>query len=155
MKTTAKQIGVLLLSGAVLAVVANLVHPQGVPWMQDWSNQTESQALELGISMMPLTVVQELFHAREAIFIDARPATDYRKGHIPGAVSIPFEELNSHFPQLAELYDSEAALVVYCSSRVCDDALLLAAEMKTMGLDADLFIDGFDSWKKHGGRVEP
>ena len=154
MKTTLKQIGMILLAGGFLAFMANSFHPRKIPWIQDWSNQIERQAKEHGVMMVSLHVARELFDSGDAVFIDARSETAFAKGHIPGAASIPFEQLDMYVLQLVELVDTGDAFVVYCRNRNCDDALLLAAEIRILGGDAVLFADGYDSWKKHGGRTE-
>jgi rhodanese-related sulfurtransferase len=154
MKTVAKQIAMILLASGLLAVAANLIHPRRISWIQDWSNQVETRAGELDVKLVSLAVAMEMFQAADTAFVDARPRADYITGHIPGAVSIPFERLDDLFPQLAQLIGSGDALVVYCSSRICDDALLLAGEINALGGDAVLFIDGYDGWLKVGGEVE-
>ena len=155
MKTTLKQIAMILLASGLLAATANLIHSRPIPWIQDWSNQVETRAGERDVKLISLAVALEMFHSSDAVFVDARPRADYMRGHIPGAVSIPFGQLDGHFLQLVQLIESGEALVVYCSNRICDDALLLAGEIKTLGGEAVLFIDGYDSWLKYGGEVQP
>ena len=155
MKATAKQIGYILLVSGVVAVVANSVHPRRIPWMQDWSMQVETQAEEQGIQVIPLSDALGKFHSAEAVFVDARPADHYARGHIPGAVSVPFDQFDAFFPVIIDLIDSGRELVVYCTDRECDDALLLATELQHMEYsNVVLYVDGFEFWKKHGGGVE-
>ncbi|MBN2163742.1 MAG: rhodanese-like domain-containing protein [Pontiellaceae bacterium] len=155
MKTTIRQIGLILFVSGFLAVLANTVHPRKIPWVQDWSHQVESRAKDLRIRVVPFSGAKKLHADEEALFVDARSETDYTAGHIPDAVSLPFEALDEHFEQIMEWTDSDQELVVYCSNRECDDALLLSAELKSMGVsNLTLFIDGFDSWKTFGEAVE-
>jgi len=95
-------------------------------------------------------------HKQEAHrFIDARPSEEYTLGHIPGALSLPFQTLDDHFETVGTLLDSKEPFIIYCSHRDCDDALLLAVELKNMGsTHLMLYIDGFELWKKYGGAVE-
>ena len=152
MKATAKQIGYILLASAALSVGVNVVHPRRIPWVQDWSRQVEAQAVKQDIKVIPLTVALERFRFGEALFVDARSAGHFAQGHIPGAVSVPFEQFDELFPALADLIDSGRELVVYCSNRACDDALLLASRLKEIGSSNPvLYIDGFEMWEKHGG----
>jgi rhodanese-related sulfurtransferase len=152
MKTTAKQIGIILLASAVVAVVANRLHPQRIPWVQDWSRQVEAQAVKQDIKVIPLTVALGKLRSGESIFVDARSGDHFAQGHIPGAVSVPFDRFDELFSVLVDLIDSGRELVVYCRNRECDDALLLAIELRAMGCsNAVLYIDGFDFWKEHGG----
>lgn len=155
-KIIAKQIGIILLASTVLAGVSNLVHPRRIPWVQDWSHQVETKAAEQEIPIISLATAMEKATRRTAAFIDARSASEFAKGHIPGAVSIPFDSFDDHFPTILELLDAGDQLVVYCRNRECDDALLLAAELTAMGgTDIVLYVDGFEHWSKNGGEVEP
>jgi rhodanese-related sulfurtransferase len=154
-KPTTRRIGILLLAGGVLAVVANGIRPQGIPWVQDWSRYVEAKAAKQGIRVIPLSVALEKFQSLEATFVDARSADEFADGHVSGAVSIPFQSLEEHFPALGSLVDSGRELVVYCSNRECDDALLLAIELQAMGAKRlVLYVDGFDLWQEYGGAVE-
>lgn len=155
MKTTAKQIGIIVLASAVLAVVYNAVQPRRIPWVQDWSQQVESKATQKGIRIIPLAAVADRISASNVVFIDARTRDEYAKGHIQGAISVPFGNIDERYSVIANLIDSGMELIVYCSNRECDDALLLASELKKMGCsNIAIFIDGFDSWVSHGGEVE-
>ena len=152
MKTTAKQIIVILLVSGVVTVVTNSLHPRRIPWVQDWSGQVEAQAVKQDIKVIPLAIALGKHRSGESIFIDARSADHFAQGHISGAVSVPFDRFDDSVPFIIELIDSGKELVVYCSSRVCDDALLLARELRALGCsNAGLYIDGFDLWEKHGG----
>ncbi len=156
MKSTTQRIGTILLAGGVLAGVVNGVHPRRIPWVQDWSRYVESRAAKQKIPVIPLSVALKKFQDSEAVFVDARPAEEFTAGHVPGAVSIPFQSLEDFFPTLGKLADSGKELVVYCSNRECDDGLLLATELRSMGAERLLlFVDGFDLWKKYGGEVAP
>ncbi|MBN2684731.1 MAG: rhodanese-like domain-containing protein [Pontiellaceae bacterium] len=157
MLSTIKQIGIILLISAVLAGVANCVLPQKIPWVQKRSDQVEIKAKEQNQKIIGFAQAQEKFRAQSAIFVDARTAEEFGKGHIPGAVSLPFAHFNDeeYFMTTLDLADSGKELVVYCSSRECDDGRLLATELETLGCaNVILFIDGFDGWENAGGEVE-
>jgi rhodanese-related sulfurtransferase/DNA-binding transcriptional ArsR family regulator len=79
----------------------------------------------------------------QATVIDVRPAQEYAAGHIPGAVSIPVEELAD---RLAELpLDQE--IVAYCRGAYCvlahDAVRLLTAH----GRSARRLADGMLEWR--------
>jgi rhodanese-related sulfurtransferase len=155
MNVTVKRIGIILLAGAVAAVMANSMHPRRIPWVQDWSGQVEARAGEQGIRVISLIDALGKLHSAEAVFVDARPVEHFTRGHIPGAVSVPFDQFDAFFPVMADLIDSGRELVMYCTNRECDDALLLAIELQNMGCsNVVLFVDGFEFWKKHRGGVE-
>ncbi len=81
--------------------------------------------------------------AKEAVVLDVRPAVEYAAGHIPGAVSIPIEELRA---RLAEL-PADQEIVAYCRGRFCAFAhdavrLLTAHERRALRLE-----DGMLEWR--------
>ncbi|MBN2702938.1 MAG: rhodanese-like domain-containing protein [Pontiellaceae bacterium] len=157
MRSTITQIGIILLISAVLAGVANCVHPRKIPWVEKHSDQVESRAKEQNQKIIGVAQAQEKFRAKSAVFVDARTAEEFSKGHIPGAISLPFAHFTDEefFMTTLDLVDSGKELVVYCSSRECDDGRLLAAELETLGsTNVILFIDGFDGWENAGGEVE-
>ena len=151
MKTTLKQIGILLLFSGVVSFLANCVHPQGIPWVRSWSNHIEAKARSARISVIPLTAAREKHQTAEVVFIDARSAASYQSGHISGAVSVPSESFAAQLSMLEGLIDSGKELVIYCGSRTCDDALLLAMKLQAIGAKrVTLYIDGFDVWQEFG-----
>jgi hypothetical protein len=45
-----------------------------------------------------------------AVFVDARPESDYERRHIPGALSIPLDEVGRRMDEL----DPQAWIITYC-----------------------------------------
>jgi len=57
----------------------------------------------------------------EAIWIDARPAVDFDRDHVPGAILLNEDRWNELLPQfLQEQWSPEKKIVVYCSSESCN-----------------------------------
>lgn len=56
--------------------------------------------------------VRELVE-RGALLVDVRTPLEFSEGHLPGALNIPVEELES---RLAELGDGRKGIVLYCRS---------------------------------------
>jgi rhodanese-related sulfurtransferase len=81
--------------------------------------------------------------AGQVAAVDVRPREEYAAGHIPGAVSIPLDELPD---RLAELPDDQE-VVAYCRGAYCvlahDAVRLLAAE----GRPARRLADGMLEWR--------
>ncbi|MCA1655323.1 MAG: metalloregulator ArsR/SmtB family transcription factor [Pseudonocardiaceae bacterium] len=84
--------------------------------------------------------------AGEAIVLDVRPAEEYAAGHIPGAVSIPLDELAERLDELPADLD----IVAYCRSSYCvfshDAVRLLTAR----GHRALRLEDGVIEWQRAG-----
>ncbi|MCZ6793672.1 MAG: rhodanese-like domain-containing protein [Planctomycetota bacterium] len=89
-----------------------------------------------------------------SFFIDARPPADYRKGHVPGAVSIP-----AFGPRIEEkiqaLLDREVVVtaepvVVYCTrSKDCEASRIVCTQLRNFEfLDISIYDGGFPEWNE-------
>ncbi len=95
------------------------------------------------------------FHAgRGAAFVDARSAEEYAEGHIPGAVSLPFDDVYKK-PELAKAFDEKGLpIIVYCGGGDCDLARTLAYALIEAGHKRVLvFKDGLPGWAAAGHAV--
>ena len=82
----------------------------------------------------------------EVVVLDVRPAEEYAAGHIPGAVSVPVDQLAD---RLAEL-PADVEVVAYCRGAYCvlaHDAVRLLSER---GRSARKLVDGMLEWQLAG-----
>jgi rhodanese-related sulfurtransferase/DNA-binding transcriptional ArsR family regulator len=90
--------------------------------------------------------LQRLAKTRRVTVLDVRPREEYAGGHIPGALSIPLDELAE---RLHELPDSKQ-IVAYCRGAYCvlahDAVRLLIAH----GRAATRLADGMLEWRLAG-----
>jgi len=80
------------------------------------------------------------------IVLDVRPEPEYRAGHLPGARSVPIDELQA---RLGELPPGRE-IVAYCRGPYCvfaDEAVQLLRER---GFQARRFTHGFPDWQVAG-----
>jgi rhodanese-related sulfurtransferase/DNA-binding transcriptional ArsR family regulator len=75
--------------------------------------------------------------------LDVRPREEYAAGHIPGAVSIPLDELAD---RLAELPD-DGQIVAYCRGAYCVLAHDAVRLLRAHGRDATRLVDGMLEWR--------
>lgn len=84
--------------------------------------------------------------AGEVVVLDVRPAVEYAAGHIPGAVSIPLDELRARLDELP----SDMEIVAYCRGSYCvfsHDAVRL---LTAAGRRAVRLTDGIVEWRQAG-----
>jgi rhodanese-related sulfurtransferase len=84
------------------------------------------------------------------IVLDVRPETEFRAGHIPGAVSAPLDSLEL----VAEKLPRRREIVAYCRGPYCvysDEALRL---LHDNGFQARRLSEGFPEWRAAGYPVE-
>lgn len=77
---------------------------------------------------------------------DVRPGAEFEAGHVPGAVSVPPEEIDRHLDEVPE----DAEVVAYCRGRFCvfaDDAVRALVERDRR---ARRLEDGFPEWRRAG-----
>lgn len=86
----------------------------------------------------------------EVTVLDVRPEEEYRAGHIPGALSVPLEELER---RLAEL-PPDREIVAYCRGPYCVLAVEAVRLLRARGFVAVRMEDGVPDWRARGLPVE-
>jgi len=82
--------------------------------------------------------------------LDVRPAEEFAAGHVPGAINVPLNELESYLDKL----DTEQEIVAYCRGPHCVLAFDAVAKAREKGKKARRLEDGFPEWKLAGMPVE-
>jgi len=84
--------------------------------------------------------------------VDVLSEESYKEGHIPGAINIPFGNLES----LAERYlDRKDTIVVYCGSYSCQASTKATRKLLEMGYENTLdFKAGKRGWQHAGLGLE-
>jgi rhodanese-related sulfurtransferase len=83
---------------------------------------------------------------QEVVVIDVRPVEEYRSGHIPGAISMPLDELPNRITELSDGRD----IVAYCRGPYCVLAPEAVALLRRRGLPARRLQDGLPEWRLAG-----
>jgi rhodanese-related sulfurtransferase/DNA-binding transcriptional ArsR family regulator len=87
--------------------------------------------------------LQRLGETTPLTVLDVRPREEYAAGHIPGAVSIPLDELAD---RLAEIPD-DGQIVAYCRGAYCVLAHDAVRLLRAHGRDATRLVDGMFEWR--------
>lgn len=145
------QIPALIILSGLLALGFNHWRSDGIPLVGDWSVETRfsdtgGQALVIGLEQ-----AAQLFEQNEALFVDARPENLYFQGHIRGALSLPVEEVNRYFAEIADKLDVSKPIITYCDGETCDLSHELALFLKEMGFeDVRVLVNGWTVWQQAG-----
>ncbi len=86
----------------------------------------------------------------DVVVLDVRPEDEYAAGHLPGARSLPIDELESHLDDL----DPDAEIIAYCRGPYClfaDEAVEL---LRQRGFQARRMEGGLPDWRIAGYQVE-
>src|SRR5262245_57487458 len=84
------------------------------------------------------------------VVVDVRPRSEYRAGHIRGALSIPVEEIGKRLDQLPVRKD----IVAYCRGPYCVMAYEAVAKLRAGGRRARRLAEGFPEWRAAGLPIE-
>jgi rhodanese-related sulfurtransferase len=86
----------------------------------------------------------------DVVVLDVRPGDEYAAGHIPGAISMPLEELDRRLEGLPE----DRPVVAYCRGPYCMYAREAVERLRSRGREAVRMEDGVLEWKEQGYPVE-
>lgn len=145
------QIPALIILSGLIALGFNHWRTDGIPIVGDWSvetrfSDTAGQTLVIGLAQ-----AVQLFEQNEALFVDARPENLFIQGHIRGAMSLPWEEVNRYFVEVADQLDVSKPVITYCDGETCDLSHELALFLKEMGFeDVHVLVNGWTVWQQAG-----
>jgi rhodanese-related sulfurtransferase len=97
----------------------------------------------------PVEVSNNLKQGTDIVVVDVREAEDYRKGHVPGAINLPYDRWSS----LAGL-TRDKLNVLYCYSQQCHLAATAAVQFAAKGYPVMEMDGGFEAWKANDLEIE-
>ena len=112
-------------------------------------------------SAAPVKVSQRDFKrlaaAQKILIVDVRPATAFRDGHIPRAISLPLER--GHWPAESDatidrLKTAVKPIVIYCACSGETLSIQAADMLSEAGVaGARVLVGGWNTWVNDGNRV--
>lgn len=82
----------------------------------------------------------------EVVILDVRPAEEFAAGHIPGALSVPLEQLDAALSRLPK----RSRIVAYCRGPYCVLAPQAVQRLRARGFNARRLVDGMPEWRLAG-----
>ena len=120
----------------------------------DMSVQNVQQAREFFAQKLayvtgPFELDGQIKRKESITVVDVRLPSDYKAGHIPGAINLP----QGKWHTLAGLSKDRTA-VIYCYSQTCKLAAAAAVEFASAGIPVVEMEGGFEAWAKNNLPVE-
>ena len=154
----------------MLGIISNALAPWGIPWIArprvlaaaPDSLLLKANGLRRGSGPdslpVPLSITlaqaKMLFDRGQAVFVDARPPYEYVEAHIPGALNIPWEEIEYYAAEVESL-PRDSTIVVYCAGESCDLSIHLGDHLAELGFGhVRVFFGGWLEWTDAGYPVE-
>src|SRR3990170_7240818 len=98
--------------------------------------------------------VQRLVFRAEARLVEVLPEPDYREAHLPGAVSVPFDDEFGIHVQYA-IPDKNTPVIVYCADSECQLSPKAAEHLDQLGYNKVFdYRGGKADWQQAGLQVE-
>jgi rhodanese-related sulfurtransferase len=154
MISTIKYAILIILIAVAVAMAVNALSPNGIALKGVWYDNRHK--VELAIppsydpkvdSLLTMDDAFALWQTKQAIFLDAREPDEFVEGHIPGAVSFPFEEWDQYWSDIQTKITPESRIVCYCGGLDCEASLDMARELKVQGYpNAYIFFGGINKW---------
>lgn len=150
-----RQASVILITALMLGMGTNALRPKGLPM-----GSVESEGPQAGSEAAPRTTIaleeaRKLKDQGRAIFVDARSAAEFAAGHIPGAVSLPWQQVDERFMDVANRLENAQEIVTYCDGASCRLSHDLAGFLKEMGFSrVRVLVNGWSLWRQAGFPVE-
>jgi rhodanese-related sulfurtransferase len=103
---------------------------------------------KLEVETDPSDVHSDLMAGHEGFLVaDARPIEAYRRSHVPGAISLPYRDINV---QTMARFSKNEVLVVYCWGPGCNAAAKAGMRLGRLGFRVKEMIGGIEYWRREG-----
>ena len=146
------RLAVLLVVAAALGSLANAVSPRGLSWCHPLGRDLRAKVLDAGLEPVAVERLPDLLRQRPIRLIDARPAGEFRIGHLAGAQSHPWKDVDDG---KIPLPPPDGPTIVYCANEFCEDALRLGRLLAARGdPDVGVLLEGYDEWWNRRWPVE-
>ncbi|PYI56396.1 ArsR/SmtB family transcription factor [Paenibacillus flagellatus] len=97
------------------------------------------------VQTLSMEEVYDKINTQSILLLDLRPKEEFEIGHIPGAISVPMEELDSFMRELQK----DAEIVAYCRGPLCVYSAIAAHKLKDEGFNAYRMDEGLNEWQQH------
>lgn len=158
----------IIVIAGLCGVIVNAFRPNGVPLIQSGApvstvqrgaaapaDTAATDTTKVAQGAISLAEMKRRFDAGTSKIIDARDPDDFKAGHIPGAINIPYDKIPQYFDTLNSQVPPDADVIVYCHGPKCDFADKLATELKLMDYQhVSVFSGGWDQWSMSGYPIE-
>lgn len=81
------------------------------------------------------------------VVIDTRSALDFQREHVPGAINLPYRQMNE---ETTKSLPRDQIIVTYCWGTACNGSTKGALALAKLGFKVKEMIGGIEGWKGDG-----
>jgi len=147
-----RQVSLIIFMAVVVGLGVNWLRTDSLLLVGEWSVKTGMAGDGLAI---PLAEAARLFSEQAALFIDARYEEEYAGGHIKGAINLPWDDVQTRFPDIAGAIPRDRVIITYCDGETCYQSHSLAVFLREKGFkDVRELVNGWTLWRDASLPVE-
>lgn len=105
-----------------------------------YKNAQNAANSEAGVKVISLSEAKEI--ASKSFILDVRPEDEYIRGHIEGAVNIPFDKIDNELSQLPK----DKPIIVYCRGKLCPITNQITQKLNNQGFEAYSLNNIYQEW---------
>jgi len=133
------------------AVLYNYLLADPLPLFKTYNPLDSDEPLLMGeqpfIDAIDVEMLKILSEQGQILLVDSRIESEYRTGHIPGAINLPVSEFDRLYPKKSKQFPPGKSIVTYCSAKHCIDSLILARKLVKKGHDTVfVYLGGMEEW---------
>jgi rhodanese-related sulfurtransferase len=137
------RIALLVVVGSVAGLAWNALSGRGIAL-------TANVYLAGGVKTITAAEAKQRLDKGAVLFLDARPRMIWEFSHIPGALPLPEDEMDSAFAELQPRLRGRYDIVVYCSGFGCEASHIVARHLMDEGIPAVVLDGGIPAWEDAG-----
>ena len=145
----------ILFLSVVMGLVVNMIRPDSIPIIADWSTENRLTSESGETLIIPVLQAKALFEKNKAVFMDARDKNQFELGHIKGAKNLPWHSVDDYFINIVQDLPNDKVIITYCDGESCDLSHNLALFLKKMGFNhVKILINGWSVWQEMNLPIE-
>jgi rhodanese-related sulfurtransferase len=114
----------------------------------DFNAARDHFAAKLGFTTGPHELTGMIDRKEDIVIVDLRFPSDFRKGHVPGAINLPKGKW-----QNAQGLSKDKLNVLYCYNQTCHMAAEAAVELIAQGYPVAEMEGGFATWEANANPI--
>jgi rhodanese-related sulfurtransferase len=145
-------VGVLLGVSGAFALLVNVFHPMGLPvWAGPVKPPGMPQWILTRLQRIDVRGGYQRATAAGALLVDVRDEKDFREGHAPGAIPLPYHGFGRAYPEFARRVGKGSELLLYCYGTGCNLGARVGKRLIVRGFQhVTILQGGFQAWKRAG-----
>lgn len=139
---------VILIAAGAVALCINAFRQEPLAFIGDWSASARLTTVSGEHLDISIDEAARLFREKAAVFMDARSAADYGRGHIQGALNLPWQDIDRLFLTVTAELPPDTQIITYCDGETCRLSHDLAVFLRDMGyVNVKVLVNGWTVWK--------